>query len=279
MPVLDRPGTFISYHATGRGPVLLLSHGFAATGAMFDLNLPALTAGNQVLTWDIRGHGDSGDPADPACYTAGAAVGDMAAILDYLGIGRAALGGHSLGGYLSLRFALAYPERVSALLLIGTGPGFRSEASMARWNRAAQRRAASLDEHGPGSVAADLGPGRHRSAAGLARAARGILTQHDPDVIDGLGSIGVPALIVAGAQDEGFLGAADYLATRLAGARLVVIPDAGHAPHVDQPERFGLHAREFLNEVAAGSRESSGPAWPAGPEREPGSPAGPGPAR
>jgi pimeloyl-ACP methyl ester carboxylesterase len=252
MPVLDRPGTFISYHAAGRGPALLLSHGFAATSAMFDANLPALTAGNLVATWDIRGHGDSGDPADQACYTARASVGDMLAILDHLGIGRAVIGGHSLGGYLSLRFALAHPERVSALLLIGTGPGFRSEASRAEWNRAAERQAASLAERGPDGSGAGPGPGpgRHRSAAGLARAARGILTQHDSAVIDGLGSIGVPALIVVGAQDIPFLGAADYLAGKLRDARLVVIQDAGHAPNVDQPERFGPHARQFLDEVA-----------------------------
>ncbi len=265
MPVLDRPGTFISYHAAGRGPALLLSHGFAATSAMFAASLPALTVGNQVLTWDIRGHGDSGDPAGQACYTAQESVGDMLAILDHLGIGRAVVGGHSLGGYLSLRFALAHPDRVSALLLIGTGPGFRSETSRAEWNRAAERQAASLAERGPGGldVAPGLGGGRHRSAAGLARAARGILTQHDPAVIDGLGSIRAPALVVVGAQDREFLGAADYLAAKLSDARLVVIPDAGHAPNVDQPERFGLHAREFLDEVAArpaGAADTAGTA-------------------
>lgn len=252
MPLLDRPGTFISYRTAGHGPALLLSHGFAATSRMFDRNLPALTAGNQVVTWDIRGHGDSGDPAGQSCYTAQASVDDMAAILDHLGIGQAVIGGHSLGGYLSLRFALAHPDRVSALLLIGTGPGFRSDSSRAEWNRSAERYAASLTERGLDGLAAEPGldPGTHRSASGLAMAARGILTQHDSAVIDSLGTIAVPALVVVGAQDARFLAAADYLAGKLGAARLVVISEAGHAPNVDQPEQFGQHARAFLDEVA-----------------------------
>jgi pimeloyl-ACP methyl ester carboxylesterase len=255
MPLLDRPGTFISYSAEGHGPSLLLTHGFAATSAMFAGNLPALARRNQVVTWDIRGHGSSGDPDDPACYSAQASTDDMAAILDHLQIGRAVIGGHSLGGYLSLAFALAHPERVSALLLIGTGPGFRSDAARAEWNRVAGQSAGNLEQRGLAGLGAgpELTAGAHRSAAGLARAARGILAQRDSQVIDGLPAITVPTLIVVGADDTRFLAAADYMARKIGDTRLVIIPGAGHAPNISQAEQFDQHARTFLDEISAQS--------------------------
>jgi pimeloyl-ACP methyl ester carboxylesterase len=257
MPLLDRPGTFVSYSAEGDGPPLLLTHGFAATAQMFAANLPALALRNRVVTWDIRGHGASGDPADQSCYSAQASTDDMAAVLDHLAIGRAAVGGHSLGGYLSLAFALAHPQRVSALILIGTGPGFRSDDSRAVWNRAAGQSASSIEERGLAGLrtGAEQDRGAHRSAAGLASAARGILTQRDSRVIDGLPTITVPTLIVVGADDTRFLAAAQYMQRKISTARLVIIPGAGHAPNVSQPEQFNQHARSFLDEISAGSPE------------------------
>jgi len=251
MPLLDRPGTFVSYSAEGDGPPLLLTHGFAATAQMFAANLPALALRNRVVTWDIRGHGASGDPADQSCYTAQASIDDMAAI------GRAAIGGHSLGGYLSLAFALAHPQRVSALILIGTGPGFRSDDSRAEWNRAAGQSASSIEERGLAGLGPGAEPGQaaHRSAAGLASAARGILAQRDARVIDGLPTITVPALIVVGADDTRFLAAARYMERKMGAARLVIIPGAGHAPNVSQPGLFNQHARSFRDEISAGSPE------------------------
>ena len=71
--------------ATGRTP-LLLTHGYSASSAMWKPNLPALTADRQVITWDIRGHGRSASPADPARYSEDASVADMAAVLDACGV-------------------------------------------------------------------------------------------------------------------------------------------------------------------------------------------------
>ena len=94
MPVLARPEGSIYYQSTGTGsPALLLSHGFAASSAMFAPNISALSLRNLVLTWDLRGHGRSEYPTDPACYSSAAALGDMAALLDAAGLDRAVLGG------------------------------------------------------------------------------------------------------------------------------------------------------------------------------------------
>jgi pimeloyl-ACP methyl ester carboxylesterase len=254
MPELTRPGGRIHYDVTGSGnPLLLLTHGFGATSAMFRPNLAAASARNQVATWDILGHGGSDYPADPDCYGAAAALADIAALLTELGVERAILGGHSLGGYLSLDFALRYPERVAGLVLIDTGPGFRNDAARDDWNSRAHRTAARLEEQGLSALgsSAELHAGGHSNAGGLVHAARQTLTQRDSHVLDGLPGIEVPALVIVGAEDKPFLGAADYMTAKIPHARKVVIPDAGHAPNVSQPGLFDAELRSFLDEISA----------------------------
>jgi pimeloyl-ACP methyl ester carboxylesterase len=254
MAVLARPGGSISYQVTGSGqPPLLLSHGYGATSAMFRQNLAVAAARNQVVTWDMRGHGSSDYPTDAGSYNSAATLADMAAILAELGLDRVVLGGHSLGGYLSLDFALSQPGRVAGLVLIDTGPGFRNDAARDDWNRRADRTAARLEAQGLAALgsSAELHSGEHRDATGLIHAARQTLTQRDSHVIDGLTSIQAPTLVIVGADDTPFLGAADYLSAKIPRARKVVIPAAGHAPNVSHPELFNAELRSFLDEIAA----------------------------
>jgi len=252
MPVLARPGGTISYEVTGSGrPPLLLTHGYGAAGAMFAQNLATASARNQVVTWDIRGHGGSESPADPDSYSADAALADMAALRAELDLDRVVLGGHSLGGYLSLDFALRHPEQVAGLVLIGTGPGFRNDAARDDWNRRAHRTAERLEERGLAALGSSSElHGQRGDVGGLARAARHTLTQRDSHVIDGLTTIQAPALVIVGADDTPFQAAADYMAAKLPHARKVVIAAAGHAPNVDQPEQFNAELRAFLDEIA-----------------------------
>ena len=87
----------------------------------------------------------------------------------------------------------------------------------------------------------------HRDASGLARAARGMLTQRDARVIESLPDIKVPSLIVVGADDTPFLAASDYMAAKIPGAQKVVIPAAGHAVNIDQPQAFIDAVLPFLD--------------------------------
>ena len=254
MSYLERDGHRIHYHAAGPpgGALpLLLSHGYGASAAMWEPNLPALAADRVVLTWDMRGHGASGSPDDPAQYSEAATVADMAALLDSQGIGRAVIGGLSLGGYMSLAFWLAHPERVAALVLCDTGPGYRKDAARDQWN---DRAAATADRFERDGLAALSGSPEtqaagHGSALGLARAARGMLAQRDARVIDALPGIDVPVLVVVGDRDEPFLGAADYMAAKIPHAAKPVIPDAGHASNIDQPAAFDRAVLAFLAEL------------------------------
>ncbi len=254
MPVLERPAGNIRYQVTGSGgPALLLSHGFGATSAMFAGNVAALAATHRVVTWDLRGHGGSDYPADPESYSSANALADMAALLAELGIDVAVLGGHSLGGYLSLQFGLKYPDRVTGLVLIDTGPGFRNDAARDGWNGQAHRTAARLTERGLAGLGGspELHDGEHRDATGLINAARYTLTQQDAHVIDGLPQVAVPTLVIVGADDKPFLGAADYMTAKIPHARKVVIPAAGHAPNVSRPEIFDAELSRFLRELSS----------------------------
>jgi pimeloyl-ACP methyl ester carboxylesterase len=254
MPQLDRAGTHIFYEVTGdaTGQIpLLLSHGFGASSAMWQPNRAALAASGPVITWDLRGHGRSDSPADAAGYTHAACVADMAALLDAAGTERAVAGGLSLGGFLSLAFCLEMPHRVAGLVLCDTGPGFRSDEARERWNSRALATAGRLEREGLQALGDDSGPtaAGHRSAAGVALAARGMLTQSSSEVIDGLASIRVPALVLVGGRDEAFLGAAEYVAAKIPGARKAVIPDAGHMCNVDQPDLFNEAVLPFLSSL------------------------------
>ncbi len=254
MAFLERDGARLYYEVHGEAgdrPPLVLTHGFSASGRMWEPNVEALCADRQVLVWDLRGHARTDAPAG-APYSEEAAVADMAALLDVVGWDCAVIGGMSLGGYLSLAFATRHPERVAALLLVDTGPGFRRDEPREEWNTRALATADRLEREGLAALAdsPEVAGAGHADVDGVARAARGLLVQRDARVIESLASIAVPTLVVVGAEDHRFLAAADYMATRIPGARKVVLDGAGHAANVDRPDEFNASVREFLDSVA-----------------------------
>jgi pimeloyl-ACP methyl ester carboxylesterase len=241
MPKLNRDGVNIYYEVHGEGPPLILTHGYSSTSAMWQGQIAPLSQRHKLVLWDMRGHGQSDYPPDPNAYSEALTVADIAALLDEVGAGSAIVGGLSLGGYMSLAFYRAYPARVRALLIIDTGPGFKKDEAREAWNRRALDTADRLERDGLfvlKSASRERSTVEHRDAQGLALAARGMLTQRDARVIELLPQIKVPSLIVVGADDTPFLAASDYMAAKIPGAKKVVIPQAGHAVNIDQPQAF-----------------------------------------
>lgn len=259
MPAIDRDGVAIYYESHGpadkAAPAILLSHGYGATCRMWDGQIAALADRYRVIAWDMRGHGQSGDPADRALYSQALTVADMAAVLDVCGEKRAVIGGLSLGGVMSLAFHLVHPERVRTLMLFDTGPGFRNPEARQQWNVRAEARASVLDEKGLAALGggAEARLGSHRSARGLAGAARGMLAQQGSELIDALPNIAVPTLVLVGSEDTHFLAAADYMAGKIPGAQKTVIPGAGHAANLDRPTAFNAAVAGFLAGLPPGS--------------------------
>jgi pimeloyl-ACP methyl ester carboxylesterase len=250
MPKINRDGVEIYYEVHGSGPPLLLTHGYSSTSAMWQGQIEALSKHHKLVLWDMRGHGQSDYPDDPAAYSEALTVADMAALLDELGVHSAVVGGLSLGGYMSLAFYRAHPERVRALLIIDTGPGFKKDDAREAWNRRAHDTGDRFEREGLAvlkSLSRERSSVSHRDASGLARAARGMLTQRDARVIELLPNIKVPSLIVVGADDAPFLAASDYMAAKIPAANKVVIPAAGHAVNIDQPQAFIDAVLPFLD--------------------------------
>jgi pimeloyl-ACP methyl ester carboxylesterase len=220
-------GLKIYYEQRGSGSAVLLSHGFRASSAMWQNQMEALSDRYRVIAWDMRGHGRSASPDDPAAYSLERGVADMAAVMRDCGADRAAIGGLSLGGLLSLAFHLVYPDRTAALLLFDTGPG--------------QRKAAARD--GKAGVASE--------PPGFAHTRRKILERSDDEMVASLDSIRVPTLILCGELDQRFLAASDFLASQIPGAEKIVLKAAGHLSNLDQPVAFNAALRSFLDRALA----------------------------
>ncbi len=254
MERLKRPDgvevAFRVHNPTAPGVPLLLSHGFGASSAMWDPNAAVLSADRPVIVWDLRGHGASDSPEDMAHYIQDIGVADMAAVLDAGGARRAVLGGMSLGGYLSLAFHLANPQRVAALVLVDTGPGYRNDAARDKWNDWVEKVAQRLERgEQPRSTSPEVAQATHQHPEGLPRAARGVMAQKDARVIESLDAIAVPTLVVVGADDTDFLAGADYMCRHIRNARKLVIDDAGHASNMDQPDTFNAAVRDLLEQL------------------------------
>lgn len=253
MARLDRDGVAIHYEVHGHGPAILLSHGYSATCRMWDGQIAALQDRYRIIVWDMRGHGQSAYPADPAVYSEAATVADMAAILRACDESQAVIGGLSLGGYMSLAFHRAHPDMTRALMIFDTGPGFRNAEAREAWNQRARQRADDLDSRGFAALGTsdEVRMSQHRDASGLAGAARGMLTQRDDAVFRSLETIAVPSLVLVGSEDKNFLAATDYMARKIPGAVKVVIEGAGHAANLHQPAAFNRAVDAFLGGLAA----------------------------
>ena len=250
MARLERDGVGLHYEVHGdKGPVILLTHGYSATSQMWVGQVAELSKDHRLVVWDMRGHGESDSPDDPSLYSEPATVADMAALLDVVGAKTAIVGGLSLGGYMSLAFHRVHPERVAALLIIDTGPGYKNDEAREGWNKTSLKTAERYETEGLSLLeggSAERRTARHKSAKGLALAARGMLTQRDAGVITSLPDIKVPAIVVVGSEDTPFLAASSYMAARIPGAQQAVIEGAGHAANIDKPKAFNAAIMGFL---------------------------------
>jgi pimeloyl-ACP methyl ester carboxylesterase len=264
--VLASDGAQLYAEAHGEGVPVLLSCGLCTTHENWRPQVaPFVAAGLRVLLWDYRGHGRSQAPHDPAAYGMQQVVDDLGRVLAWgAGDTPAVLGGLSFGGLASLHFALAQPARVRALLLIDTGPGFKNPDAQARWQAQIERTAGFLEARGceafVASKAAATAIGLHAQTPQAQAAARAIAAQDPvglalfarrvagpaPPVIDRLGEIERPALVVVGEHDEPYQRAAEVLASRLPKAESARIAGAGHVVNLDEPAAFDAAVLGYL---------------------------------
>ena len=231
MPTVNRNGVNIYFETHGDGPPIFLTHGFSDNLGIWQNQIEPLSKKNTLILWDLKGHGKTDSPEDMAHYSEEETLLDMLKIFDHLNIKKASLGGFSLGGYMSLAFYKKYPDRVSSLLIIDTGPGFKNDDAREGWNKYAIKSAEKYES---------------RNLQGIGNAARGMLTQKDDRIIKSLPDILVPTLVIVGENDKPFLSAADYMNNKIKNSKKNIISDAGHAVNIEQPELFNSAVLEFL---------------------------------
>jgi 2-succinyl-6-hydroxy-2,4-cyclohexadiene-1-carboxylate synthase len=220
---------------------------------------------------DLPGHGRSADRAAGHGYNFDACVDDLVATLAATGHDSAQWLGYSMGARLALACAVRHPSRVRSLVLLAgragiADPGERAarrcadealaarieqlgvEAFLDEW--LAQPLFATLQRLGPDFMARERATRLANDARGLASSLRALGPAAQPPLFDALPRVNVPVLLVAGALDERFVAAAHELARSLPRAEVCVIPDAGHAAHVEQPEAFQRAVHEFLRRAA-----------------------------
>ncbi|MAE97103.1 MAG: alpha/beta hydrolase [Deltaproteobacteria bacterium] len=265
--VLASDGVRLYAEATGSGTPLVLSPGYCQTHENFRAQVePLAAAGYRVVLWDYRGHGKSEVPESEEAYSMAQVVDDLGRVLAWAAPGEpAVVGGLSFGGLASQHFALDHPERVAALLLIASGPGFKNPKAQAGWEAQVGRIAGRLERVGfegytsgraaPNSIGLkpDLPAARSagraieaQDAHGMARFGRRV-TAPAPSTIERLGAIEAPALVLVGSLDAAYQAASEVMTARLPHAERVVIEDAGHCVNIEQTEAFNRAVLDFLS--------------------------------
>jgi pimeloyl-ACP methyl ester carboxylesterase len=262
---VDVDGARLYYEEAGQGTPLVMIHGGFLDRRMWDDQFQAFARRYRVIRYDVRAHGLS--RSDSLAF---ADHEDLRQIMDALDVPRAAIMGLSMGGGIAADFALAYPERVSALVLVGpglSGYSFQSEelASYVEeltaafetsdssavtetfakwWCDGPQRTPSQVDPIVRQKVLDMLaGSGQRWRYYNLAQPL-------EPPAIERLGDINVPTLAVVGSIDvSDVLKIVDIIVEQVPGARKVVIPDVAHMVSMEKPEEFNRVVLEFLSRL------------------------------
>ena len=250
----------------GSGRPLLLVHGFGGAKEDFADHLEALAPGRRVIAPDLRGHGSSAKPEDPAAYSLDIMAADLIGLADTLGLDSFDLLGHSMGGMLARRVLFTAPERVRSVVFMDTCPGplpgydlqtAELGAEIARNVGLGEIKrimdALAVDDDGPAQRLLATRPGyREFCDAKFEQLSPVMWATMFPamvgqvDETPRLAGIAVPALVLVGAEDAPFREPADAIAAAIPGAQLVVIPDAGHAPQFENPAAWFAALDAFL---------------------------------
>ena len=259
-------GVRIAYHDRGQrhGTALLLIHGFPLDHRMWAAQLAGLSADVRVIAPDLRGFGRS--EVRPGPLTMEQHADDLAALLDHLAVERAVVAGLSMGGYIAFAFWRRHRERAQALVLLDTRA--EPDSPQAQANRDAS--AIKVRQAGSAAIAGEmlsrlLAPANlsnqriadralammaEQPVEGIASALAGLRDRADSRPT--LPTISVPTLVLVGEHDALTPPAdAAAMAAAIPGARLIVVPRAGHLSPLENPRGVNGAVRMFIRQIEA----------------------------
>ncbi len=262
MERIEANGVALAYELSGSdaAPTVVLSHSLAAASGMWEPQVTALSGPYRILSYDMRGHGESDAPEGP--YSFEMLADDVAGLMDALGIERAHFVGLSIGGMIGQHFALRHPDKVDRLALCSTTSRVPAEGRP-MWDQ----RIKDVVEQGMESQVAptidrwftpDFLNGDPDAVAGIEAMIRSTPTQgligcahaiRELDVTGRLGEIEHRTLVMPGELDEGApVAASEVIANAIPNARLRVIPGVRHLSNVERPDLFNEALSDFLDE-------------------------------
>ncbi len=266
----DMEDVGLAFIDSADGFTMMMIHGFPFSSAMWEPQIEDLSGVARIIAPDLRGHGRS--EAAPGAYTMEMLADDCAGLLDYLAISRpVVVCGLSMGGYVALEFFRQYPEMVAGLILVSTKA--KPDTAEAKANR--DKMAAKAEAEGVAAIAADmlpklLSPKTYQDDPEVAEFVEEMMSgtsvegvvgalaamRDRPDSTPTLAEIDVPTLVIHGQDDQLIpVSEAKAMADAIYGARLAVIPQAGHVPNLEQIDEFNDIVTDFLLDLSESSHE------------------------
>ncbi len=267
-------GTRLYYEEAGSGIPLVFIHEFGGDCRSWEPQMRYFSRSYRCIAFNARGYPPSDVPADPASYSQDRARDDVLAVLDGLNVQKAHVNGLSMGGFATLHFGFAYPERCRSLVVAGCGYGAGPEVREQFQKETAEvaRRMEAETMANFGKIYA-LGPTRvqyqnkdprgwqefadqlcEHSSEGSANTMRGVQGRRPSlyELEDRMVSLTVPTLIVNGDEDEPCLDAGLFLKRTIASSALVLLPRTGHLANLEEPALYNQFCHDFMATVDAG---------------------------
>ena len=273
-------GTKLHYEEAGHGTPVIFVHELAGDSRSWTLQMQALAPHHRCIAFDARGYPPSDVPPAGA-YSQAHAADDVAAVLRHLGIARAHVVGLSMGGFATLHFGLRHGDKALSLTIAGCGHGadprtratFRADCASSAELIERQGMAAFAERYGvsptrlrfrtknPGAWAEFAARLAGHSAAGTANTLRGVQMARPSlwDLVDEIGRVTLPALILTGDEDDPCLEAGILMKRAMMRAGMVVFAQSGHTINLEEPELFNRTLADFLRAVDAGGWEPRDP--------------------
>ena len=261
-------GTAYEIHGKGKPETLILIHGLGLTRRTWDDFLPALSADYQVICYDLLGHGESDLPDKTPSLTSLAA--QLSELLATLQIEKAHLIGFSLGGMINRRMAMDYPDRVASLIILNSPHERGAEQQALVEQRAKDTSQGGAEATIETTLERWFTPQFRASNPDKTNWVRETVLANDPqnyadhrfvlangvvELIRPTPALASPTLVMTCQHDSGSnVAMSEAIASEIAGAELVIVPELQHLGLIEQPDLFIKPILTFLETIIANQK-------------------------